>query len=950
MSWIPIAKPPTKRGNNGRIVVHDGRIVWLWYGEYAECATYDPNADRWTPLPSFDQTRRTGALVASAGTTLVVFSGAPHRRYSDPDPPTPGGYRLDGETWRPLATKHQPSARLGAHHVWTGTELVVWGGDKRGPVATGAAYDPVKDSWRKLATNGAPPSRTSGPVWSGRELWLFDKTSGFAYAPPDDRWRAIAGPKGRHYGDAFARLGDGALYVQRDEPDRTDTAIMSAWTYDAAADRWNARTKPPEVRGAAPTLIECGDRVVLALNGKLFEYLVAEDAWGPQPALLDKHLYEAEYAWLAGALYCFPQYGYEEECWRLELPPTPASVAAVPVPLTNAPEVDIPRGPAVTAVVLADNGAVLAGHLDGSVRFDGELVRAPDQQRIWGLAYHRAHWTCLLGDVLEIRAGAGQPARVSVPFAAHSLAHRGDTLAVGGIDGLAVYTWERATWQLAKSITASDVLEVALSGDGRTLAAVTIGAKKDLIELRGASDLELIGTIKSPFERGTSSAIPMSDSTAIVAGGGSYDMERRSIGKTRATDKLHTSCAWSAPIVASANGRWLASRDAGAGVELHDLEASGRRELLFSPLRGPGSSSDGDEPLDPPPHPANLFQPKRWGGSVSAIAIDDRGATLAVGTVIGATYVIDREGMGLVVRAHDGTRHELQPARAERSEVMKPLAIGGDAMRGVVTVIDGNGRMGELDVGSGVWTWGGTVAPAEPFESELAWNAPTVRRRGRFVTDAQGNVFDWATGARIPPEERRSDPDDLGLCTIVDRDLIERDAITLDERSRSALPGPVPTPMTSGQRTEIEWLGGKRWFVELATTSNAYVGVSHIVDTSSGVVTPVPFKEARPSLDGRHFCEAGKEDYARRWNIYADDVTTPRAFTSPVPLRSLAVLPGAGALLGWTSSELLFFASDGTRRQTYRGISIAGVCPSRDGKYVVTWTYDGLFRRWPVPD
>jgi hypothetical protein len=146
------------------------------------------------------------------------------------------------------------------------------------------------------------------------------------------------------------------------------------------------------------------------------------------------------------------------------------------------------------------------------------------------------------------------------------------------------------------------------------------------------------------------------------------------------------------------------------------------------------------------------------------------------------------------------------------------------------------------------------------------------------------------------------------------------------------------------------WVGRKRWFVELATTSSPFRGVRHIVDTATGEVTPVSLKKVHPSFDGRHFCDSGTDDYARRWNIYADDLTAPRAFTSPVPVRALFVLPGERRLVGWAYSELLFFDFDGTPLRTNHGVSVADACPSRDGKYVVTWTYAGVFRRWPVPD
>src|SRR5438132_1115219 len=71
-----------------------------------------------------------------------------------------------------------------------------------------AVYDPANDSWRKLSATNAATTHNGDHVWTGTELWLWGGASfsmkrgisrsfgGFAYHPAEDRWRALAGLPG----------------------------------------------------------------------------------------------------------------------------------------------------------------------------------------------------------------------------------------------------------------------------------------------------------------------------------------------------------------------------------------------------------------------------------------------------------------------------------------------------------------------------------------------------------------------------------------------------------------------------------------------------------------------------------------------------------------------------------------------------------------------------------
>ena len=143
------------------------------------------------------QHRRLGAVLAFA----LVLLGASACGNGDTRP-RPGA----AESWRRLATSPL-SPRIGHSAVWTGTEMVIWGGrvPGGGPKADGAAYDPARDRWRRL-----PPPPVAGrfghaAVWTGTEMLVWGGlrparsgrsevalADGAAYQPATRTWRPIA--------------------------------------------------------------------------------------------------------------------------------------------------------------------------------------------------------------------------------------------------------------------------------------------------------------------------------------------------------------------------------------------------------------------------------------------------------------------------------------------------------------------------------------------------------------------------------------------------------------------------------------------------------------------------------------------------------------------------------------------------------------------------------------
>jgi hypothetical protein len=134
------------------------------------------------------ETESLGSSAARTETESSETSEQPNSGYyllevaSSPVEDPAGGFVEDN--WNATTTTGAPAARGRHTAVWTGSEMIVWGGvDNAGDrVKSGGRYNPSTDSWIATTTIGAPDGRSSHTaVWSGTEMIVwggFDSSSG----------------------------------------------------------------------------------------------------------------------------------------------------------------------------------------------------------------------------------------------------------------------------------------------------------------------------------------------------------------------------------------------------------------------------------------------------------------------------------------------------------------------------------------------------------------------------------------------------------------------------------------------------------------------------------------------------------------------------------------------------------------------------------------------------
>ncbi len=124
------------------------------------------------------------------------------------------------------------AGRIAEGAVWTGKEMIVWGGVTQKPVratapcdrcaSDGAAYDPATRTWRAIAPApaGVEGVGAGGVAWTGREMvvWASNSPDGpngaAAYDPATDTWRRLpAGPLGNRELQASVWTGKELLVI-----------------------------------------------------------------------------------------------------------------------------------------------------------------------------------------------------------------------------------------------------------------------------------------------------------------------------------------------------------------------------------------------------------------------------------------------------------------------------------------------------------------------------------------------------------------------------------------------------------------------------------------------------------------------------------------------------------------------------------------------------------------
>jgi hypothetical protein len=130
------------------------------------------------------------------GTEMIVWGGCSDSGCANVLN-TGGRYNPSTDSWTATSTTDAPSGRSVFTGIWTGSEMIVWGGYNSGsPFDTDGKYNPSTDSWTATSTTNAPePRYRHTAVWTGSEMIVWGGFAGFGglntggrYNPSTDNW------------------------------------------------------------------------------------------------------------------------------------------------------------------------------------------------------------------------------------------------------------------------------------------------------------------------------------------------------------------------------------------------------------------------------------------------------------------------------------------------------------------------------------------------------------------------------------------------------------------------------------------------------------------------------------------------------------------------------------------------------------------------------------------
>jgi N-acetylneuraminic acid mutarotase len=197
-TWVMTGGAPSARASHSAVWTGTEMIVWGGGDDSAILNTgarYNPSTDSWTAT-STTNAPRSGQTAVWTGSEMIVWSGF----VGD----SPGRYNPATDNWTPISLSKAPSDRLFYTAVWSGSEMIIWGGREphvAGKVLnTGGRYNPASNTWTATSTVNVPGHEFHTAVWTGSEMVIwggddesFNRTNtGGRYNSATDSWTATS--------------------------------------------------------------------------------------------------------------------------------------------------------------------------------------------------------------------------------------------------------------------------------------------------------------------------------------------------------------------------------------------------------------------------------------------------------------------------------------------------------------------------------------------------------------------------------------------------------------------------------------------------------------------------------------------------------------------------------------------------------------------------------------
>jgi N-acetylneuraminic acid mutarotase len=252
-SWVSTSgtSAPTVREHHTAVWTGSEMIIWggdnMFNTGYLDTGgRYNPTTNSWTATSTVNAPdARSRHTAVWTGTEMIVWGGVANNTEIIGGDNSGGKYNPSTNSWTPTPP---PAPREFHTAVWTGSEMIVWGGwDGNNGFNTGSRYNPSTDGWTAISVSNAPTGRFfHTAVWTGSEMIVWGGMSntgylstGGRYNPTTDGWTATSvtnAPTSRH---GHTAVWSGTEMIVWGGTN--DTAIFNTGgRYNPTTNRWTA--------------------------------------------------------------------------------------------------------------------------------------------------------------------------------------------------------------------------------------------------------------------------------------------------------------------------------------------------------------------------------------------------------------------------------------------------------------------------------------------------------------------------------------------------------------------------------------------------------------------------------------------------------------------------------------------------------------------------------------
>ena len=271
---------PTARG--AHTAVWTGSEMIVWGGEsfdgvqhyWNTGGKYNPSTDSWvttstTNAPDGRYFPFMNAAAVWTGSEMIVWGGANDTTVFD----TGGRYNPNTDSWTATSTTNAPEGRVYYTAVWTGSEMIVWGGTDDATVFdTGGRYNLNTNSWTATSTTNAPTARfLHTAVWTGSEMIVWGSgvngnvfNTGGKYNPSTDSWATTSTTNAPDARSNHTAVWTGSQMIIWGGINNSSQLLATGGRYNSDTNSWTATsTTGAPSRRVAHTAIWTGTEMIV---------------------------------------------------------------------------------------------------------------------------------------------------------------------------------------------------------------------------------------------------------------------------------------------------------------------------------------------------------------------------------------------------------------------------------------------------------------------------------------------------------------------------------------------------------------------------------------------------------------------------------------------------------------------------------------------------------------